>query len=202
MKEFEFKSGMKDILEMFVKQKRAFGQVYYTSGFALKYFDTMLSEKFPNTNTITKEICLAWIEHNAHLHHNTQIHYMSPVRELTKYMAGLGYDVYVVPDNILGNFIKYEAHIFTEQELKAFFNAVDSYTKSCVNKHYSGDVKWLVAPIIFRLIYTSGLRQQEARMIKCNDIDLKTGKIYIRESKGWKERIILVSDDMLELLCR
>ena len=55
MKEFIFTSGMKDILNMFIQQKRAFGHVYHTSGYALKYFDTMLSEQFPDANTVTKE---------------------------------------------------------------------------------------------------------------------------------------------------
>ena len=202
MKEFIFTSGMKDILNMFIQQKRAFGHVYHTSGYALKYFDTMLSEQFPDANTVTKEICKAWIDHNSHLHPNTQIHYMDPIRELTKYMAGLGYEVYIIPNNVLGNFIKYEAHIFTEEEIKAFFAAVDSWKKSDTCKNTPHDLKWLVAPVIFRLLYTSGLRQQEVRMIKCSDVNLKTGRIRICESKGWKERIIFVRDDMLELLCR
>ena len=59
-----------------------------------------------------------------------------------------------------------------------------------------------VIPVIFRLLYTCGLRSSEARLLHVDDIDLSTGKIYIRKSKGWEARVIYVSDDMLDLLRR
>lgn len=37
-------------------------------------------------------------------------------------------------------------------------------------------------------------------MLSCGDVDLTSGQIMIRESKGWKARIVYVSDDLLALL--
>ena len=93
--------------------------------------------------------------------------------------------------------IRYDAHIFTEEELKAFFASIDACKKSPFSP-----LRCYVIPVIFRLIYTCGLRASEARLLRTNDINLSTGKIFIRESKGWEARIVFVSDDMLDLLCR
>ena len=56
--------------------------------------------------------------------------------------------------------------------------------------------------MIFRLLYTYGLRSSEARLLSTDDVDLAAGKIYIKGSKGWEARVIYVSADMLDLLCR
>ena len=44
----------------------------------------------------------------------------------------------------------------------------------------------LVMPVIFRLIYTCGLRPQEGRLIKRKDINLEEGVLFIPESKRHK----------------
>ena len=63
-------------------------------------------------------------------------------------------------------------------------------------------MRYYVIPVIFRLLYTCGLRSSEARLLRVDDIDLSTGKVFIRKSKGWEARIIYVSDDRLDLLRR
>jgi integrase len=45
------------------------------------------------------------------------------------------------------------------------------------------------------------MRSSEARLLKKKDVDLETGKIIIRESKGWKARIVYMSDDLRDV-CR
>lgn len=45
------------------------------------------------------------------------------------------------------------------------------------------------------------MRSSEARLLKLDDIDLNNGKVIIRESKGWRARIIYMSEDLLEV-CR
>jgi integrase len=56
-----------------------------------------------------------------------------------------------------------------------------------------------VAPVIFRLLFTSGLRPQEACNLVDSDVNLDNAEILIRVNKRRKERIVIVSDDMLRL---
>jgi integrase len=50
-------------------------------------------------------------------------------------------------------------------------------------------------------VYCCGLRPVEARKLRVEDVDLNTGKLYIRESKGHKDRIVFMADDVTTL-CR
>ena len=59
----------------------------------------------------------------------------------------------------------------------------------------------LVLPVIFRVIYCCGLRSCEARLLRVEDVNLGAGKLTIRASKGPKDRIVMLADDVLQL-CR
>ncbi len=54
--------------------------------------------------------------------------------------------------------------------------------------------------VLFRLLYSSGLRPGEGRRVQISDIDFTTGEILIRKSKKNKDRLIVVSDNMRKLL--
>jgi len=58
----------------------------------------------------------------------------------------------------------------------------------------------LVLPAIMRILYCCGLRPIEASRLKPQDVDLSCGKLYICESKGHKDRIVMIADDMAEYL--
>lgn len=196
MADLVFQSNLGDCIRGFIGQKRALGYPYQASGRLLYHFDALASQHFPKESTLTKEMCDAWINAKPSEHPNGLLRRVTPVRQLGKYMKGLGYDAYVIPSHIPSKQIKYEAHIYTPAELKAFFNAIDR----CPSSVFSPTRRYVI-PAFFRLLYCCGMRSSEARMLKREDADLQSGKITIRESKGWKARIIYMSDDLLGV-CR
>lgn len=192
-----FRSRLSADLETFIVQKRAAGYPYLTSAKVLGYLDAMITEDFPKSRVLSKEICNAWIEKCSKLHQNTLLRRVTPVRQFGKYLAGTGKPAYIIPDGIPHKQLHYDAHIFTEAELKAFFTSIDR----CKRSPYA-PYRCYVIPVIFRLIFTCGLRSSEARMLSVDDVELATGRIFIRKSKGWEARILYVSADMLDLLRR
>lgn len=192
-----FRSKLCHDLESFIIQKRAAGYPYLTSAKILGYLDDMIAVNSPESDVLSKEICNAWIEECSKLHQNTLFRRVTPVRQFGKYLAGTGKPAYIIPGGVPHKQIRYDAHIFTEVELKAFFASIDQYGKSSYAPY-----RCYVLPVIFRLLFTCGLRSSEARLLKVDDVDLATGKILIRKSKGWEARIIYVSADMQDLLCR
>jgi site-specific recombinase XerD len=50
--------------------------------------------------------------------------------------------------------------------------------------------------VLFRLIYTCGLRPNEGRELLTDKINFDTGEILITKTKRHKERIVVMSDDM------
>ncbi|MCD8299872.1 MAG: tyrosine-type recombinase/integrase, partial [Clostridiales bacterium] len=192
-----FHSKLGPSMDIFIGQKRAAGYPYDGPAMILGHFDALVAEQFPDSTTLTKEICDAWISSRSSLHPNTLLRSITPVRQYGKYLVGTGVDAYIIPDKIPFKRIHYDAHIFTDEELVAFFNAVDQ----CPRSPYSR-ARCYVIPVIFRLLYTCGLRSSEARMLHVDDVDLNTGMVTICQSKGWEARINYVSADMLDLLRR
>lgn len=192
-----FRSKLGTDMETFIIQKRAAGHPYVTSAQILGYLDTMIAEAFPESDILSKDICNAWVEECSKLHQNTLLRRVTPVRQLGKYLAGCGKPAYIIPNGVPSKQVRYDAHIFTMPELKAFFASIDQCRKSPYAPY-----RCYVIPVVFRLLFTCGLRSSEAMLLSVEDVELNTGKIFIRKSKGWEARIIYVSADMLDLLCR
>lgn len=193
MIEFRFKSGLGPKLAEFIELKRAAGHIYDSSGSILRRFDAMAAEYFPEEKTVTKEVAAKWLDEKKTLAPAGLLRSVTPVRQFAKYLNVIGISAYVIPPNIPGSVERYTPHIFTEEELLAFFAAVDTcpFNPSCPTRSF-------VLPVYFRLVYSCGMRNSEARLLQRADLDLTTGKILIRESKGWKERIVYMHPDMLD----
>lgn len=192
MNDYVYKSRIGKHIADFISQKRASGYPYLSSARILLQLDKLIFSGFPEETMLTRKICDAWIHLKPGEHPNGLSRRITPVRQLGKYLKGLGYNTYVIPGHIPDRQIKYEAHIYTEPELKAFFAAINR----CPPSPFSPTRRFII-PVIFRLLYCCGLRLSEARLLNRNDIDLESGKIFIRESKGWKARIVFLSQDLL-----
>ena len=167
-----FRSRFRADMEAFIIQKRAVGYPYNTSAKVLGYLDAMISKSFPDSEVLSREICNAWIDECSSLHQNTLLRRVTPVRQFGKYLVGTGRPAYIIPGGIPRKQIHYDAHIFTEAELKAFFSSIDQCRKSPFSPY-----RCYVIPVIFRLLYTCGLRASEARLLNVDDVDLDTGKM-------------------------
>ena len=184
-------------IEGLTEQKRSIGYPYNTSTRILEAFDRFCLEFFPNETILSKEIAMHWAEKRPDEHVNGLMRRITPVRQLAKYMNSIGIDAYIIPVGIPGKQIHYVPHIYTDQELRAFFAALDQ-----CEPNPQSPARHLTIPVFFRLLYCCGLRSSEARMLTIEDVDLETGKLTIRNSKGNKDRIVMMSKDVLHLCCK
>ena len=74
--------------------------------------------------------------------------------------------------------------VLTKKELIFFFNQLNSIKKLA----------------IFKTIYSSGLRLSELVNLKISDLDSEMMLINVRGGKGMKDRVTILSDDLLILL--
>lgn len=97
-----------------------------------------------------------------------------------------------------------EPVLFNHEELSNFFRALDEITTGDEYGHPAirrlAKLKALQLPVFFRLLYSSGIRPPEARWIRCEDVDLDKGIIYLRRTKGYNERLVALHPSMTELL--
>ncbi|MHC1772368.1 MAG: tyrosine-type recombinase/integrase [Flexilinea sp.] len=184
----------KEYIDGLVEQKHLLGYPYRTSERHLRHFDKYCIENFPNKTTITREIGLGWAVLRENEHPNSLMRRITPVRQLAKYMNSIGINAYIIPPKIPYKQIHYVPHIYSRHELAAFFRSIDNCNPSTF-----GPTRDLVIPVFFRLLYCCGLRSSEARLLALSDVNLSTGTIYIRESKGHKDRMVYLSDDLRQL---
>jgi integrase len=154
--------------------------------------------RFPNEEFLSQDIIYQWwvrTERENHITYRSRIYKVLP---FLRYVNGLlhlpSFDIPPTPpyaESISA------PHYFTEQELSNFFGNCDGLT---ANNSLSQRLRKKIVPVIFRLLYSTGLRVLEARMLNRCDVDFKTGIIAIRQTKGHMEHFVVLHDSMRELL--
>jgi integrase len=190
----KYNSNFSNHIAAFVEQKRLLGFTYSSNERILQRFDQFCIEYFPSENSLTKELCLAWAVRRDMEQISSFRTRLTTIRELAKYLNRIGEPAFIFPKK----FAPLKKHrpipyIYTKAEIASIWNFLDGIKP---RTHLS--VRHLVIPAIFRLLYCCGLRPGEARKLKTLDVDLSSGKIYIRESKGCKDRIVMLADDVVE----
>lgn len=191
-----FTSGLAAPLQSLLDFKHALGYPYDTAEQHLRRFDEMCARDHPGQSILTKEMAMSWANARDGEHVNGQMRRITPVRQLAKHMNTMGFEAYVIPAGIPGRQIRYRPHLFTGEQLRVFFDAADAVVPS----PYGGP-RHLVIPVLFRMMYCLGLRPGETRRLHRNDVDLAAGTVWIRESKGHKDRIVYMSTDLQDY-CR
>ena len=97
-----------------------------------------------------------------------------------------------------GSAVQHAPHLFTREELTAFFLACDTMHKP--RRSRESLLTELEVPVMFRLMYANGLRPNECRLLPRECVDLKTGVIRIEQTKGYIQHRVVARPDMLALL--
>ena len=189
---YDYKSCFADDIRDFIAQKNAIGFLYTTCSYNLSRFDKMCYDLFPTASTLTKEICDVWGTKKPTERANAFRDRLSVIREFGKYLVRCGEQAYVLPPNLAKKDAKPIPYIYSIEEIADIWREFDNIksTKRFPARH-------LVFPAIIRILYCCGLRPCEARKLEVSDVDLTAGELFIRESKGRKDRIVVMTDDVI-----
>lgn len=111
------------------------------------------------------------------------------------YMASMGLRVHIPGEPPKGG--AGLPHIMTGDERSAFFAQVDAYRPAggcAAYRRLAGEYK-----VLFRVVYCCGLRNSEACGIPSDRVDLDIGALTIAQSKGRKDRVVYMADDLTAL---
>ena len=185
---YEYGSGLANDMHAFMAQKNALGFPYASGAYILSCFDKMCRDAFPAAAMLSKEICDFWGRKKPNENANAFRNRLSVVREFGKYLNRNGVRAYVIPPNLAKKDAKQIPYIYTTEEISAIWQEFDELkpTKCSPARH-------LVFPAIIRMLYCCGLRPCEARKLEAADVDLAASRLFIRESKGRKDRIVMMA---------
>ena len=190
-----YKSVLTPFISGLLNEKRSLGFSYQTEELILKRFDQYCVDNNLKDFCVTKDFLNGWCLQSKTEGISNQKKRISVVRQLMLYMISLGNVVYLPKFN--GHKEIVLPHIFTLEELQAFFQEVDNYepdTNRSEDKRLANEYR-----VLFRLLYCCGLRNSEGCGIAAEQVDLENGILTILNSKGNKDRLVYLPDDLLAL---
>lgn len=159
----------------------------------LARFDLFCAENFPAEKKLSRELVLSWLDNEAASCRSLTMP-VTAIRQFGNHLRDTDNDAYVLPAKYAPSRTAFVPYIFTDAELTALFTAIDSLPSDKAEPFFSD-----IAPTLFRLIYSCGLRPNEGRELLTENININTGEVLITNTKMKKERIVVMSDDMLAL---
>ena len=196
-----FCSFLSPQMQEFIHFRRASGNWNESSyEVNLKLFDTYIARNYPDASILSQEMADAWCAKRDTEMNNSCRSRIYAVVSFIRYLRERGITGIDVPNVPHKERRTYIPHAFTDSELKDFFHACDTlsaYHGSLPNKLHK-----IIIPVFFRLLFSSGMRTTEARLLKRDDVGLDGGVINIRDSKGDDQHYVVMHDSMLELMRR
>lgn len=191
-----YSSIFADDLNGFVEYRKGQGYNIHATDQYLGCFDLYCFVFPPNEAVLSQSLIDSWLRHEMDHGYKDMGGRGRVIRQFALYLKGMEKEAYVIPTFLFREKSAFAPYIPSSVELGDFFDAADLM----ISWHCGDKFSPYVAPVIFRLMYTSGLRPQEACTLEDQDVNLSSGEILIRVNKRKKERIVVVSDDMLRLL--
>lgn len=165
-------------------------------------FNNFLAKNFPDEDKLTDQMVHGWCDRRETENNDSRNTRVLPIRNFLKYAVSRELLDVSIPEACPQKQAPREPHIFTEEELADFFHATVSLTfdkrehdKPCI-------LKRMIVPVYFRLLYSTGMRTNEARDLRCQDVDLENGVISIVHTKGIDQHRVALHSSMLELIRR
>lgn len=178
------------IITTFIQFKRSLGYIYEVEEGTLYRFSVFSQDYTIKTREVPLQLVEDWMALRKNEKVSTQRARGLVVLQMLNFACDHGYIVHFPVMLKRFHVPKYIPYIFTQTELKLFFYACDHV------RPYSGTSRHHVIPILFRLIFSCGLRVSEAANLKCSDVDLAGDIITIQGGKNGSERVIPLSDSM------
>ena len=174
--------------------RRSLGYATATDESTLPPFIDYCGKNYPDAESITKGMVDGWLIHHPYECARTQAVFISLLRHYTKFIRSLGKDAFIPDEEYTVRYERYRPYIFNDEELSGLFQAIDNIPP---NRKVPGIA--MIVPVLFRMMYCCGMRPSEPLRLRMEDVDLKSGDIYIRKSKKNKDRHIIMSEDVRHL---
>jgi integrase len=187
----EFTSALSSHIDAYIKLKHTMGVAFRDGERYLHSLDDYCART--GMRQLTKEVVEGWIcewERDVKPKHRNWISY---IKGFGLYLqANIDSAAYVIPDGFGKRPTRATPYLFANEEIEAFFEAAAVFKNRSV-WHWQ-------AKAFFGLMAACGLRTCEARKLEVSDVDLSSGKIDIRWSKGPRSRRLFINDDVARML--
>jgi integrase len=197
----EYTSPGAGLFNQFVNHRKASGRWSDAYDWSLRSFDMHCATRYPKATALTQEMVDTWCTKRQSENPHSCGKRIAAVNSFLKYACErqlLNLEWHSIPTHGPGKKSIKVPHVFTEVELRNFFYACDQIQIS--RNSLVDRLMKLTIPVFFRLLFSTGMRTNEARNMNVEDVDLKHGIINIRHTKGYIEHRAALHPTMKERL--
>ena len=182
----------------FVAQKRALGNRYDTCVEVLNLFDDFCIQHEVREAAISDTLFQEWCQRRTTENGTTQKIRVAYTQMFSKFLHDNGIEAPASFHPLPKQEKAFIPYIFSTDEIRRLIDTIDGQNSTpCPG----APARHLVQPVLFRVLYGCGLRVNEALKLKKDDADLENGTLLIREAKGGRDRIVVMSDGLTDI-CR
>jgi integrase/recombinase XerD len=188
-----FRSKLAPYIEGLIAEKHASGYAFAAEASMLQAFDSFIIAKNLDSGHLDEQAVREWEILKSTENLNTRNSRVSVVRKLAQYMSSWEINACYPLSHCSEEY--HVPYIPERDEIQRLFTYIDTHRS--LNPFFSRlDIEY---PIMIRLYYCCGLRLNEAVMLRKSDVNLREGSLYIRHSKGDKDRLVFMAEDFLVL---
>ena len=189
-----FKSKLGSLMSDFLEYRVALGYSRRHFQEVLSLLDRYIIFECAHAEELSGELVTSWMnEQTGNIDQKTTC-----IRLFGEYLNSVGHNAYILSRGrararrLSASGKSDAAYIFTDDEMRKLFaeidNVPDNRTEPMLREMF---------PVMMRLTYTCGLRPSECRVLRHENINFTTGTMLITETKNHKERLVVMSADML-----
>lgn len=178
-------------IKQYIEFKRSLGYAF-KNNYTFKMFDNFTIENGVATLGLTRELAEKWAQKRPNETDSNRYKRVNTIINFSVYLNHLGYNTYI-PRQIKSYSTTFTPYISSHEELVAFFKSCDT-----IEVHTTSTMKH-VLPVVFRMIYGCGLRANEALSLKCADVNLNGKYIIIHEAKNGQDRMVPLSESLVDI---
>ena len=192
-----FQSGFADLIIAFISYREASGSWNNNYEENLHLFDRFCAENYPEGSSLSQDMINTWCaKRDTELNRTCETR-IRVIKAFINYLRERDLSEAQMPKKLKKEPKSYIPHAFTPSELQRFFIECDRVP---VYKSLSSKVCHITCPALFRLLYSSGIRTTEARLLQRKDFDPTEGILNIQKSKGYDQHYVALHESMTSLL--
>lgn len=193
----EFISGIAPLIKQFIDFRIASEHWNASYEVSMRLFDRHCHCHHPGENILTQRMVDEWCAKRKTETGKSCQSRCYVVLSFVKYLRSRNLTDVNPPQFPRKSHSTYVPHAFSEDELRRFFEGCDRLGGPPTKENR---IRNISVPVFFRLLYSSGLRTTEARLLRKEDVNLETGVLNIRLSKGYDQHFVVLHDSMTLLM--
>jgi integrase len=183
-----------ELIDILVAARRAGGFRYERQARVLAQFAEHCSRDGYADGSIIQEAVEGFL-YGRHLKASTIRREEIILRELSEHARQFGWSAWAPPTlTRLKTRHRPPPYVFSDEEIRRLFHAIDTQPLPELSN------RALVDPVLFRVLYATGLRISEALNLQLRDFDPACGTLEVREGKNRENRVVPITPRLADTL--